>query len=222
MAKQSRAVATRPPRKKASSPKRRPAAKPVAAEPVIRKAAAHPEPVPIPRKPAYYEAIAVYESGVRALQRHDYAGAAEHFRSVVQRFPDERELLERARLYLRVCDRETANRPSEPRTPQERIYAATVSLNAGDVNGAIAHLRRALADDPESDHGHYIMAVTLTDQGKHAEAVDFLRQAIELNPDNRSLARQDPDLAVLRDTDGCRELLDAPISSMRRRPRPRR
>jgi len=222
MAKHSRAVVARPPRKKASSPKRRPAAKPVAAEPVVRRAVVPAEPVPTPRKPAYYEAIAVYESGVRALQRHDYAGAAEHFRSVVQRFPDERELLERARLYLRVCERETANRPNEPRTPQERIYAATVSLNAGDANGALAHLRRALADDPENDHGHYIMAVTLTDQGQHREAIGFLRQAIELNPDNRSLARQDPDLAVLRETNGCRELLDAPISSIRRRPRPRR
>ena len=221
MAKHSRAVAVRPSRKKASSPKRRPAARAVAAEPVVRKSTAPPEP-PVARKPAYYEAIAVYESGVRALQRHDYSGAAEHFRSVVQRFPDERELLERARLYLRVCERETANRPAGPRTPQERIYAATVALNAGDGNGALDHLRQALADDPENDHGHYIMAVALTDKGQHAEAIDFLRQAIELNPDNRSLARQDPDLAVLRETDGCRDLLDTPISSVRRRTRPRR
>jgi Tfp pilus assembly protein PilF len=221
MAKNSRAVAARPSRKKASSPKRRPAAKPVAPEPVVKKAAPPPEP-PVTRKPAYYEAIAVYESGVRALQRHDYAGAADHFRSVVQRFPDERELLERARLYLRVCERETANRPTGPRTPQELIYAATVSLNAGDAHGALAHLRRALTEDPDNDHGHYIMAVTLSEQGQHNEAVEYLRQAIQLNPDNRSLARQDPDLAVLRETDGCRELLDSPISSVRRRPRPRR
>jgi Tfp pilus assembly protein PilF len=221
MAKHSRAVAARPLRKKASSPKRRPAAKPVAPEPVVKKAAPQ-ELAPVARKPAYYEAIAVYESGVRALQRHDYTGAAEHFRSVVQRFPDERELLERARLYLRVCERETANRPAGPRTPQELIYAATVSLNAGDARGALAHLRRALADDPDNDHGNYIMAVTLTDQGQHTEAIEYLRQAIQLNADNRSLARQDPDLAVLRETDGCRELLDAPISSVRRRPRVRR
>src|ERR687895_9669 len=29
-------------------------------------------PPPPPRKPGYYEALAMYESGVRALQRHDY------------------------------------------------------------------------------------------------------------------------------------------------------
>lgn len=222
MAKNTRATAARSPRKKVPSPKRRPVAKAVAAEPAARKAPAAAEPPQAPRKPAYYEAIALYESGVRALQRHDFSGAAEHLRSVVQRFPDERELVERARLYLRVCERETANRPAGPRTPQERIYAATVSLNAGDAPGALAHLRQALADDPDNDHGHYIMAVTLSDQGQHSHAVEFLRQAIELNAENRSLARHDPDLATLRETDACRELLDAPISSVRRRVRPRR
>ena len=224
MAKNNRTAAVRTAKKKAPSPKRKPLAKAVTAEPVAtRKASAAPgPPPPPPHKPAYYEAIAVYESGVRALQRHDFGGAAEHFRSVVQRFPDERELLERARLYLRVCERETANRPTGPRTPQERVYAATVSLNAGDAVGALAHLRQALADDPDNDHGHYIMAVTLTDQGQHTEAMEFLRQAIELNPDNRSIAKQDPDLSVLREIGACRELLDSSIPAIRRRPRPRR
>ena len=174
------------------------------------------------RKPAYYEAIALYESGVRALQRHDFAAAADQFRTVVQRFPDERELLERARLYLRVCERETANRPAGPRTPQERIYAATVALNAGDSAGALAHLRQALAEDPDSDYGHYIMSVALTEQAAFGDAIEFLRQAIALNPENRSLARQDPDLAALRETAACRQLLDAVIPPIRRRPRPKR
>ena len=179
-------------------------------------------PAPPARKPAYYEAIAVYEGGVRALQRHDFAGAAEQFRLVVQRFPEERELLERARLYLRVCERETANRPDGPRTPQERIYAATVALNAGDADGALSLLRQALADDPESDHGNYIMAVALSEKGRHIDALEFLRQAIGLNPDNRSLAIQDPDLAALRETEACRQLLDAAIPPLKRRVRPRR
>jgi tetratricopeptide (TPR) repeat protein len=174
------------------------------------------------RRPAYYEAIAVYEGGVRALQRHDFSSAADHFRSVLQRFPEERELLERARLYLRVCERETANRPSGPRTPQERIYAATVALNAGDPAGALNLLRQALSDDPDNDYGHYIMAVALSEKGSHAEALDFLRQAIALNPDNRSLAKQDPDLTVLRETEACRQLLDAPIPQIRKRLRPKR
>lgn len=174
-----------------------------------------------PRKPAYYEAISLYESGVRGLQRHDYEAAAAAFRSVLERYPEERELHERARLYLRVCERETARRPSAPQTPQERVYAATVALNAGDHAVAMEHLRRALDEAPESDHAHYIMAVALATRGQTEEALEHLRQAISLNPENRALARQEPDFESLRERDDFREVLDTPPAP-RRRPRPRR
>ena len=104
----------------------------------------------------------MYERGVQALQRHDFQAAAEFFRTVIERYPEERELLERARLYLRVCERETAARAADAaRPPQERVYAATVALNSGDHAGALDHLQRALGEDPDSDHAHYIMAVAL-------------------------------------------------------------
>jgi tetratricopeptide (TPR) repeat protein len=179
------------------------------------------EPPAPAKKPAYYEAIAEYETGVRALQRHEFSAAAGHFRTVIQRFPEERELVERATLYLRVCERETANRLTAPGTPGERIYAATVALNAGDAEGALQQLREALAMDPDNDHGHYIMAVALSERGAQDQAVSFLRQAIALNPENRSLAKHDPDLAVLRQTDAGRQLLTSPSPVVRRRPRAR-
>src|SRR5690606_33705085 len=64
-----------------------------------------PAPPPPPRKPGFYEAVAIYERGVQALQRRDFRGAADLFRSVIQRYPEEQELVERADLYLRVCER---------------------------------------------------------------------------------------------------------------------
>lgn len=179
-------------------------------------------PASPPRKPGYYEAVAIYESGVRALQRHDFERAADHFREVIQRYPEERELHERSVLYLRVCERETARRPASPQTPQERIYAATMALNAGDPATALDHLRRALADAPDSDHGHYIMAVTLASRGQATEALAHLKRSIALNPDNRALARQDPDLEDVRDLDGFRDVIDIPNHSQRLRPRRRR
>lgn len=187
-----------------------------------RPPATPPTPAPAQRKPAYYEAISLYESGVRGLQRHDFEAAAAAFRSVLERYPEERELHERARLYLRVCERETARRPAGPQTPQERVYAATVALNAGDHGAAMEHLRRALHESPENDHAHYIMAVAFAMRAQTDEALEHLRQAISLNPENRALARQDPDLDNVRDHEGFREVLETPAAAPRRRPRPRR
>lgn len=221
MAKQRRVTATRssrsrkaPSRKAARTPTRarrpRPAAAAPAGSPAAPEPAAEAPAAPPPaRKPAYYEAIASYEAGVRALQRRDFLAAAEQFRHVIQRHPDERELVERATLYLSVCERQTANRAGAARTPRERIYAATVALNSGDSAAALAHLQQALAEDPHNDHGHYIMAVALSEQGRHVEAVEYLRKAIQLNPDNRSLARQDQDLVTLREVPAARELLES-------------
>lgn len=227
-ARSSRTVKSkRKPAARTAAPSRRSRPSPAttaAAKVVTQPAADRPaEPArPVPKRPAYYEAIAAYETGVRALQRHDFAAAAEQFRTVLQRHPDERELVERATLYLRVCERETANRAADPRTPGERIYAATVALNSGNFETALAHLRQALADDPNSDHANYIMAVALSDHGEMDSALAHLRKAIQLNPENRSLARQDPDLAVLRETPAGRELLDAAGEPLRRPLRTRR
>jgi tetratricopeptide (TPR) repeat protein len=181
-----------------------------------------PSPSPPSRKPGFYEAVAIYERGVQALQRHDFSGAATSFRAVLDRYPEERELLERARLYLRVCERETSRQPPGPKTPAEWVYAATVALNSGDHSVAMDNLQRALGEDPESDHAHYIMAVALGTRNRTDEAIEHLRQAIALNPENRGLAKQDPDLDALRDHEEFRAALDTPPAPNRRRPVRRR
>lgn len=231
MAKQRRAVKTARTVKKKAAPARRAIKKAKPAPPPKRRAAeakraapAPPPPPPAPappRKPGFYEAVAIYERGVQALQRHDYTAAAGYFKQVLDGYPDERELLERARLYLRVCERETSRQPPVPKSPAERVYAATVALNSGDHSGAIDNLQRALGDDPDSDHAHYTMAVALGMRGRTQEALEHLRHAIAINPENRALARQDPDLDVLRSDATFRSVLDTPPAPHRRRPRPR-
>jgi Tfp pilus assembly protein PilF len=185
-----------------------------------------PPPVPpaAPKKPSFYEAIAIYESGVRGLQRHDYAAAAESFRQVLQNYPEERELIERARLYLRVCERETAQRPAGPQTTTERVYAATMSLSAGDSDAALGHVQRALDQEPASHQAHYMMAVIRSTRSELVKATEHLRRAIELNPESRAVARQDADLERLRQAPAIKALLDEslPPADARNRPRARR
>ena len=103
-----------------------------------------PPPQPPPRKPTYHEAVAMYERGLQALQRRDFAASADALRTVIERYPDERELLERARLYLKVCERELEPKEPAPKTADEWVYAATVAQNSGDdASGPQAPAARA-------------------------------------------------------------------------------
>ena len=180
-------------------------------------APAPPAPPPPPRKPGFYEAVAIYERGVQALQRRDFTGAADLFRVVIDKYPEERELLERARLYLRVCERETARQAPPLQTSREHVYAATMALNSGDHNTALSHLQRALSVDESDDHAHYIMAAALSMRGRREEAVEHLRRSIELNPENRTQARQDPDLQNIRDHQAFRAVVETEADPVGRR-----
>jgi tetratricopeptide (TPR) repeat protein len=140
--------------------------------------------------------------------------AAEHFRAVISKYPEERELLERSVVYLRVCE---APQPAPPQNEADHVYAATVALNAGDHAGALNHLQRALTADEENDHAHYIMAATLSQRGRRDEALRHLTRAIALNQENRAQARQDPDLDNIREHPGFQAALNTlPVARRRK------
>ena len=206
---------------------RRPAQKlpkrPFDAPPQPRSAT--PEPVTVPgagpaRRATYVEAVALYERGLEALQRHAYPQAIHLLESVLAKYPEERELHERVRLYLNICQRQAAQREAAPQTIDERLYAATLSINGGQYDQAIAHLRLVRDEDPDNDHAIYMLAVAHAQRDEHAEAVAHLERAIALNPENRALARNDPDLEPLRQDDAFRAALESPSGarSISRRP----
>jgi len=176
-----------------------------------------------PRRSTYFEAVAVYERGLEALQRHDYAGAGGLFESVLRNYPEEKELHERVRLYLNICRRQATPREATPQTIEERLYASTLAINGGRYDEAISHLRLVRDEDPDNDHALYMLAVAHAQRGEHAEAIAHLERAIALNPDNRGIARADPDLEPLRADDSFRQTLETPsiprqTSADRRRP----
>ena len=114
-------------------------------------------------------------------------------------------------------------RAASPSTPEERVFAATLAVNAGNYDEALEHLRTASAESPEHDHALYMLASVLALRDDLDEAVPLLLRAIELNPDNRSLARHDPDLEALREFDSVRAALEATSSlKAERRKSPRR
>jgi tetratricopeptide (TPR) repeat protein len=163
---------------------------------------------PIPRA-GHLEAVALYEEGVAALQSHEFSRASALLRSVLSRYPDERELHERVRLYVNICERHMTPRAASPSTPEERVFAATLAVNAGNYAEAIEHLRTATTEAPEHDHALYMLASVLALQDELNEAAPLLLRAIDLNPDNRARARHDPDLDALREVDSVRTALEA-------------
>jgi tetratricopeptide (TPR) repeat protein len=160
----------------------------------------------------------VFERGFRELQVRNFKEAARVLSSIIHGYPDEKELHERARVYIAICERQIeSKRDRTPKTVEERINAATVAINRGAYAEGLDLLRPvAKKDESENDAVHYMIAVAHAGLGDAPAAVASLQQAIELNPENRFLAAQDGDLDPIRATAAFVAVLENPPSPRRR------
>ena len=210
-------VQAKPAKKAASSAKPRPVAskassKPVAAPPrIFRQAPPPPPPPPLAApKPPAADAVLGFERGMAALQKHNYAAAKTIFQGLLDNFPSEGFLTDRARVYLQLADRELQRRPALSGSVEERLTAATAALNNNDDAEAGRLAESAYKDDRSADLAVYLLAIVAARQGRTADALAHIKKAIEINPESRVQARQDEEFDILLELDEFHTLTEAP------------
>jgi predicted Zn-dependent protease len=184
---------------------------------VRRRARPVQEPDPEPR----HRAMAGFERAMASLQRHRYDDAAGAFRALIEEHPAEGALIERARVYLELCERETGRRLVEPGTREERLTAATAALNDADDARAERLVRHVLREDPRHELALYLLAAVEARRGRVAEALERLGEAVAVSPEVTAQARHDPDFRILRDSPTFQELTQVAPSGSRRTRRAR-
>jgi len=154
------------------------------------------------------EAVEAFEQALQAIQKHEYKRGAEAFEELISRFPNEGALLDRARVYIDLCEREL--RESAPRTIEERMTAATAALNDDDEAEAERLAKAILADEPRHDLALYLLAAVASRRGASEDALHLLAQAIEISPEAGAQARLDADFEALHGNDAFRHLTEPP------------
>jgi len=163
---------------------------------------------PVFQVTASSEAIARYEKGLRLLQERQFKEAGEIFNALLANYPDEKELNERVRVHLAICDRHLHRASFEQLNKEEHLFAGTLALNAGELVPAIEHLHSVVAEDNTNDGALYMLAVAHALNNDTENALGYLQQAVRFNPENRLLALQDEDLESLLKDEANRVVLD--------------
>jgi len=109
----------------------------------------------------------------------------------------ERDVAQRCRLHIAMCDRRLEQAPVNLLCAEDYYNYGVALINTRNVAEARVHLEKAIELSPEADHIHYALALAQALGGDSARAYESLRHAIDLEPRNRLIARQDQDFGPL-------------------------
>ncbi|MBI4468975.1 MAG: tetratricopeptide repeat protein [Acidobacteria bacterium] len=161
---------------------------------------ASPPPAKSKESPASQKTTAsvkLFGQAIKQFNRHDFVGAREAFISFAEKFPEETEMISRAKTYISVCDQRLSRPPTTPRTVDALYDRGVFELNRGETEQAIAYFERALKSDPGADHVLYSLAAAHVRLGLVDLALDELTRCVNKRESYRLQARRDPDFRPL-------------------------
>jgi tetratricopeptide (TPR) repeat protein len=175
-------------KKKTSAPAKKSA-------PPSRSSASGKTAVAVEPPSAFEVQLKIYEQAVQLFSQRKLPEARDRFLEVAK--GPAPHISDKARSYVQVCERRTSGAQIKLSTAEDHFNYGVERLNARDVELAKHHLGRALALQPEADHVLYTLALCCGLAGDGNGACENLKRAIDLDPRNRILARQDPEFSAL-------------------------
>jgi tetratricopeptide (TPR) repeat protein len=147
----------------------------------------------VPQKVNSQKQLAAFESAMRLFHSRHLQQARDMFQQALD--GPERDVAQRARLHIAMCDRRLAQEAPALRSADDFYNYGVALINTRKLAEARQHLERALEIAPGADHIHYALALAQALSGDFSNAHENLRRAIEIEPRNRIIARQDADFA---------------------------
>jgi tetratricopeptide (TPR) repeat protein len=161
---------------------------------------------PDPDAPARQQQIKMYEEALHHFQQQKYPRAKQSFERALE--GPSKELQDRAKTHLRICDQRIARIPAAvPKSAEDHYTQGVALMNLGRWDEAREHLDRARKAAPKADHVVYAMAALDCLTGEADSAMQNLKAAIQMRPENRYHARNDQDFAFLQEDPRFTELL---------------
>ena len=161
---------------------------------------------PDPDAPAKQQQLKLYEDALALFHQQKFQRAEEALKRVTE--GPSKELADRARVHLRICEQRISRGPAPaPKTAEDHYTQGVALMNLGRWDEAREHLDRARKAAPKADHIVYAMAALDCLTGEADSAMENLKIAIQLRPENRYHARNDEDFSFLQEDPRFTELL---------------
>jgi len=145
------------------------------------------------KKDEYQKTLAAYTEAVKEFRKGKFDKAAEALRAFVEKYPGEREFVDRARTYLGIAESRLRTPKEAPdlKTADDHYYAAVFLMNNGQTEEALKLLEKGLKLGPENAKIHFLVAQAHCLSGRNEAALESLRSAIQLEKSFRILSQNE-------------------------------
>jgi len=149
------------------------------------------------KKDAYEKALSAYGEAVKEFKKGRLDKAKELFLAFPEKYNSEKELVDRARVYLKIIEEREKKETISLKTSDDYFFYSVYKINSGDYEEALRTLEKALALGHEEGRVHYLMANAYVRQGKNEEAMEALKKAFQKDKFYKILAQNETDFEPL-------------------------
>ena len=149
----------------------------------------------VAQPPSAQKQLGSFEAAMKLFHARDLKQARDLFLEAAK--GPERDVAHRARLHAAMCDRRLEQAAPNLHSAEDYYTYGVAQLNLRKVAEAREHLEQALQLAPGADYIYYALALAQALGGDLTGAHENMKRAIELEPCNRIMARQDADFAPL-------------------------
>lgn len=130
------------------------------------------------KKDLYEKILDAYGQAMKAFRKGDFTKARELFQAFIEKHNTEKELVDRAQIYLALCENREKKDTISLKTFEDYYEYAVYKLNQGNHSEAIKLLEKAKTQKPKEGKVSYLMALIYCKMEDNEKCLENLKDAI--------------------------------------------
>lgn len=152
------------------------------------------------KRDKYQKILTAYSQAIKEFRKGAYEKAKESLSAFLKKYPSEKELIDRARIYLEICEERQKKETIPLKTFDDYYQYSIYKINQGEYEEALKMLKKTGEMKPDEGKIFFLMADTYCLMGKEDECLEYLKKAIQLDKYFGILAQNEADFESLKES----------------------
>lgn len=136
---------------------------------------------------------------MKSFHKGDYQKASDLLKSFLEKEDTEKELSDRAEIYLKICQERSVKKTVPLKTFDDYYKYGVFQANQGEFEEAVDLLNKALELEPKEGKALYLLATVYSKMEKNEQSLDCLKRAIQADKFFAILAQNEEDFEPFKE-----------------------